>query len=59
MIAFLSVWLKDNLKRQEGQTMAEYGLILALVAVGCIVALGALAGGISGKLQSVVTTLTP
>jgi pilus assembly protein Flp/PilA len=57
MIGFLIEWVKDNVKREEGQTMAEYGLILALVAVGCIVALGALAGGISGKLNSIVTSL--
>ncbi len=27
--------------REEGQTMAEYGIILALIAVVCIVAVGA------------------
>lgn len=35
-------------EREEGQALAEYGLILALVAVACIIALGLLAAGIIG-----------
>ncbi len=57
MIGFLYEWVKDNVKRQEGQAMAEYGLILALVAVVCIVVLGLLGTGISGKLQAIVDKL--
>ena len=41
----------------EGQGLAEYGLILALIAVVCIVALQALGGGISGKLGEVTAGL--
>ncbi len=36
---------------EEGQGLAEYGLILALIAVACIVALTALGGSISGILN--------
>ena len=57
MIGFLYQWLKDNAKRQEGQAMAEYGLILALIAVVCIIALTALGTGVSGKLNSIVGNL--
>ena len=57
MIGFLIEWVKDNWKRQEGQAMAEYGLILALVAVACILVLVALGGGIAGKLQAIVDKL--
>jgi pilus assembly protein Flp/PilA len=32
---------------EEGQGLAEYGLILALIAVACIVAFTALGGGIA------------
>ena len=39
--------------REEGQALAEYGLILALIAIFCIAALGALALAISGVLGSV------
>lgn len=42
---------------EEGQGLAEYGLILALVAVVCIAALSGLAGGISGTLGSVTGSL--
>ncbi len=42
---------------EEGQGLAEYGLILALIAVVCIVALQALGGGISGTLGSVTASL--
>ena len=45
--------------RQEGQTMAEYGVVLAVITLGVIVALGALALAITGKLNAVTTKLTP
>jgi pilus assembly protein Flp/PilA len=57
MMGFLYQWIKDNAKRQEGQAMAEYGLILALIAVVCILALTALGTGISGKLNGIVSSL--
>jgi Flp pilus assembly pilin Flp len=44
-------------KRQEGQTMAEYGVILAVITVGVIAAIGFLAAAITGKLNNVTTTL--
>lgn len=42
---------------QKGQGMAEYGLILALVAVVVIGALQALGGSISDKMNEVTTGL--
>jgi Flp pilus assembly pilin Flp len=33
--------------------MAEYGVVLAVIAIGVVVALTALAGGISGAVGSV------
>jgi pilus assembly protein Flp/PilA len=42
---------------EEGQGLAEYGLILALIAVVCIGALTALGTGISGALQAIVAEL--
>jgi len=49
--------LFDAFKREEGQTMAEYGVVLAVIAVGVIVALTALSGGISGAINAVVSNL--
>ena len=42
---------------EEGQGLAEYGLILALIAVVCILALTALGGGIAAKLGEVTAGL--
>ncbi|MEO6043575.1 MAG: Flp family type IVb pilin [Tepidiformaceae bacterium] len=42
---------------EEGQGLAEYGLILALIAVVCIAALSGLAGGINGTLSSITAKL--
>jgi Flp pilus assembly pilin Flp len=44
-------------QRQDGQTMAEYGVVLAVITLGVIAALGVLAGGITGKLGEVSKTL--
>jgi Flp pilus assembly pilin Flp len=45
-------------ERQEGQTMAEYGVVLAVITLGVIVALGALAAAITGKLGAVTSKLS-
>ena len=44
-------------QREEGQTMAEYGVVLAVITVGIVAALGALALAISGKLGNVTKVL--
>jgi pilus assembly protein Flp/PilA len=36
------VWFMSRFEREEGQALAEYGLILALIAVVCLIALTAL-----------------
>ncbi len=43
--------------REEGQAMAEYGLILALIAVVCIVAVTAIGTQLNVKFTSVKTAL--
>jgi Flp pilus assembly pilin Flp len=42
---------------EEGQTMAEYGVVLAVITIGIVVALTALAGGINGALSAVTSKL--
>ena len=39
--------------REEGQAMAEYGIILALIAVVCIVAVGLLGGKINTAFNTI------
>jgi len=48
------LYLRARYAREEGQTMAEYGVVLAVVAIGVVVALTALSGGISGAIDRVV-----
>jgi Flp pilus assembly pilin Flp len=45
-------------QRQEGQTMAEYGVVLAVITLGVIAALGLLAGAITGKLDLITSKLS-
>ena len=47
-----------NRKKSKGQSLVEYGLILALVAVLCIPALQGVQGGITTTLGRVSTALS-
>lgn len=49
--------LKSMLKDEKGQALAEYGLILALIAVVCILALTALGTGVRAQLNAIVAAL--
>ena len=56
----LSDWfefVRTNWKKDEGQTMAEYGVVLAVITVLIIGVLGTLSGKIQSTLQSVVNVL--
>jgi len=44
-------------RREEGQAMAEYGIILALVAVLAVGVLGILGGQVQDAIQSLVDAL--
>ena len=46
-------YLNARFNREEGQTMAEYGVVLAVIALGVVVALGLLSGAISGAIDRV------
>jgi Flp pilus assembly pilin Flp len=43
--------------RENGQTMAEYAVVLAVITVAIIATLGLLAGGIKNSLNSVTSKL--
>jgi pilus assembly protein Flp/PilA len=49
--------LEIQVARDEGQGLAEYGLILALIAVVCIAALTLLGGGIAARLDQLATAI--
>lgn len=44
-------------KDEEGQGLAEYGLILALIAVVCVAAVGALGQSVMGILDDLATSI--
>ena len=50
-------FVRMNWKKEEGQTMAEYGVVLALITVLIVGTLTALSTGIHKALNSVVSVL--
>jgi Flp pilus assembly pilin Flp len=52
-----SEWMdfaRANYRREEGQTMAEYGVVLAVITIGAVAVFTALSGGISGAISRVI-----
>ncbi len=54
MTSFFTNWIEALRTREEGQTMAENGVVLAVIALGVVLALTALSGAISEAIDSVV-----
>ena len=48
---------KTARKREEGQTMAEYAVVLAVITVATVAVFTALSGGISGAITKVTGVL--
>ncbi len=44
-------------KREEGQTMAEYGVVLAVITLVVVLAITTLSGRISGAINAVANIL--
>ncbi len=60
MLSNISMALARFLARfegEKGQALAEYGLIIALVAVALIFALGALALAITGTFDAIIAEM--
>jgi pilus assembly protein Flp/PilA len=53
----MQAWLKRRLRREEGQGLVEYALILALIAILVIVALKFLQPQISNTLNNISNAL--
>jgi pilus assembly protein Flp/PilA len=54
----MSKKLYAMMKDEKGQALAEYGLILALIAVICVVALQTLGGGVNTALTAIANAVT-
>jgi Flp pilus assembly pilin Flp len=57
MITTLAARITAALTRDEGQTMAEYAVVLAVITIGIIGALGFLSGAIGDTLTQVANSL--
>ena len=49
--------LKARLRREEGQTMAEYAVVLAVITVATVAVFTALSGGIQNAINRVTNLL--
>jgi Flp pilus assembly pilin Flp len=56
---FVSAWVtaREGFRREEGQALTEYALVLAVVVIGIVAAMGVLVGGIGDKIQAVVDSI--
>ena len=55
---YLAGWLRAKVGESErGASLVEYALLLALIAVVCILAITALGGKASSKFSSIETSL--
>jgi len=61
LFAFAQSWTMDVAeslnKREEGQTMAEYGVVLAVITLVVVVAITTLSKSIKGAIDSVTAIL--
>jgi Flp pilus assembly pilin Flp len=57
----ISEWFefaREHWRKEEGQTMAEYGVVLAVICLASLAVFTALSGGISAAVGRVTTLLT-
>ena len=52
-----SLVLRAMAKDEKGQTMAEYGVVLAVITIGAVAVFGLLSGGITGAINAVIDRL--
>ena len=61
MTALVS-WFQSSLaslRKEDGQALVEYGLIIAIISVALVIVLGLVTGGLNGTFTSIVDALTP
>lgn len=56
LLVLLNVYM-DGLRREEGQGLAEYALIIVLVAIAVVAALGLVGEEIGATFDEIVTSL--
>ena len=58
IISFIASLTSFGDEREEGQTLVEYALIIALVSVLLVAALASLRGGISGVFDDIISAFS-
>lgn len=56
-LTHLFTYLRARVAREEGQTMAEYGVVLAVITLVVVVAITTLSGNIKNAIDSVSAIL--
>ena len=56
-LEFVATWLRARTGTDEGASLVEYALLVALIAVVCIAAVTLLGGNTSSKFESVANSL--
>jgi Flp pilus assembly pilin Flp len=46
---------KQEASREEGQTMAEYAVVLGVITIGVVAVFGLLAGAVTGAVNTVIS----
>lgn len=54
---FVAAWMKAKTDSERGASLVEYALLLALIAVVCIIAITTLGDKASENFQSVASSL--
>jgi Flp pilus assembly pilin Flp len=49
--------VRTHWRKEDGQTMAEYGVVLAVITVGAVAVFTLLSGGITGAINTVISYL--
>ncbi len=59
MLHIINTWLQSRIVREdEGATMVEYGLMVALIAVAAVGAAGLLSDEINGAFSKIVDAIS-
>jgi pilus assembly protein Flp/PilA len=56
--SYVSSVVTKIVRREEGATLVEYGLLIALIALACVGGIGLLSGGISDMFTNLGNSLT-
>ncbi len=57
MLLKLCIMFQNLKSREDGQDLVEYALVVALIALGAVAGMGALASGINNAFVTISTTL--